>query len=159
MKENYPTFKELEENLAYQIDYTANFNKSFRREFQAQKIAEGCSPDEFTILYALHFDPDISQSELAKLLFKGKAHVGKMLNEMESRGLIKRVADTRNNIIIKRSVVTKKGLEIFEKGHKEFLKIKEKIHENFSKEEMGQFINYLKKFRQIISTIVDVKLK
>ncbi len=159
MKENYPTFKELEENLAYQIDYTANFNKSFRREFQAQKIAECCSPDEFTILYALHFDPDISQSELAKLLFKGKAHVGKMLNEMESRGLIKRVADTRNNIIIKRSVVTKKGLEIFEKGHKEFLKIKEKIHENFSKEEMGQFINYLKKFRQIVSTIVDVKLK
>lgn len=159
MKENYPTFKELEENLAYQIDYTANFNKSFRREFQAQKIAECCSPDEFTILYAIHFDPDISQSELAKLLFKGKAHVGKMLNEMESRGLIKRVAYTRNNIIIKQSVITKKGLEIFEKGHKEFLKIKERINENFSKEEMKQFINYLKKFRQIISTIVDVKLK
>lgn len=38
MEENYPTFKELEENLAYQIDYTANFNKSFRREFQAQKL-------------------------------------------------------------------------------------------------------------------------
>ena len=44
-------------------------------------------------------------------------------------------------------------------GHKEFLKIKEKIQENFSKEEMEQFINYLEKFRRIISTIVDVKLK
>lgn len=159
MEENYPTFKELEENLAYQIDYTANFNKSFRREFQAQKIAECCSPDEFTILYALHFNPNISQSELAKLLFKGKAHVGKMLNKMESRGLIKRVADTRNNIIIKRSIITPKGTNIFKMGHKEFLKIKEKIQENFSKEEMEQFINYLGKFRRIISTIVDVKLK
>lgn len=159
MKENNPTFKELDTNLAYQIDYTANFNKSFRREFHAQKVTECCSPDEFTILYALHFDPNISQSDLAKLLFKGKAHIGKILNDMESRGLIKRVADTRNNIIIKRSVVTKKGIEIFEKGHKEFSKVRETINQNFTTKEMEQFISYLKKFRQVVSTIVDVKLK
>lgn len=52
---------------------------------------------------------------------------------MESRGLIKRVADTRNNIIIKRSIITPKGTNIFKMGHKEFLKIKEKIQENFQK--------------------------
>lgn len=159
MKENNPTFKELDTNLAYQIDYTANFNKSFRREFHAQNITECCSPDEFTILYALHFEPNISQSDLAKLLFKGKAHIGKILNDMESRGLIKRVADTRNNIIIKRSVVTKKGIEIFEKGHKEFLKVREAINQSFTQKEKEQFITYLKKFRQVVSTIVDVKLK
>ena len=91
---------QLDDNLAFQIDYTANYNKSFRREFQAQFIG-GCeTPDEFTILYALHLHPDISQSELAKFLFKGKAHIGKILNEMEERGLIKRIADTRDNIII-----------------------------------------------------------
>lgn len=101
---------ELDDNLAFQIDYTANYTKSFRREFQAQFIG-GCeTPDEFTILYALHLHPDISQSELAKILFKGKAHIGKILNEMEERGLIKRIADTRDNIIIKRNEITPRNI-------------------------------------------------
>lgn len=159
MKENKSAFNELETNLAYQIDYTANFNKSFRREFQAKKITGCCSPDEFTILYALHYNPDISQTELAKLLFKGKAHVGKILNDMEERGLIKRIADTKNNIIIKRNEVTQQGQKIFKKGNAEFLKIKDKIYQEFSEEDLKHFIKYLKKYREIISTIVDVKLK
>ena len=66
---------ELDDNLAFQIDYTANYTKSFRREFQAQFIG-GCeTPDEFTILYALHLHPDISQSELAKLIHVSKSSI------------------------------------------------------------------------------------
>lgn len=150
---------QLDDNLAFQIDYTANYNKSFRREFQAQFIG-GCeTPDEFTILYALHLQPDISQSELAKILFKGKAHIGKILNDMEGRGLIKRIADTRDNIIIKRSEITPKGEEIFVKGDVQFSKVKNKILKEYTREELIQFIQYLTKYRKILSSFVDVKLK
>ena len=133
MIKNNTKFTQLEDNLAFQIDYTANFNKSFRREFQLKYIGNEVTPDEFAILYALTFEPDISQSELASLLFKGKAHVGKILNDMENRGLIVRIADTRNNIIIKRNEITPKGQEIFSRGHKEFEKIKTAIHNLFKK--------------------------
>lgn len=159
MMENLKRFIQLEDNLAYQIDYTANYNKSFRREFHAKYISGELTPDEFTILYAINFVPDISQSELAKLLFKGKAHVGKILNEMENKGIIKRYADTKNNMIIKRNVITQKGYEIFKNGHHEAEKIKEHLIEEFSEEERKQFIIYLKKYRKVLDSLVDVKLK
>lgn len=159
MIKNNTKFTQLEDNLAFQIDYTANFNKSFRREFQLKYIGNEVTPDEFAILYALTFEPDISQSELASLLFKGKAHVGKILNDMENRGLIVRIADTRNNIIIKRNEITPKGQKIFSRGHKEFEKIKTAMMREFSEEEKQQFITFLKKYRNALSSIVDVKLK
>ncbi len=159
MIEDFEKFKELQKNISYQIDYTANFNRSFRREFQMQYISKDITPDEFAILYALNFVPDISQSELAKLLFKGKAHVGKILNEMEVRGLIRRIADTRDNIIIKRNEMTPAGKELFAKGHKEFDRIKEEMQKEFTDEDRKKFIEYLKKFRKVLNSMVDVKLK
>ena len=149
----------LETNLPYQIEYTANFNKSFRREFQSRFIGNEVTPDEFSILYAITNIPEISQSEIATLLFKGKAHVGKILNDMESRGIIKRIADTKNNIMIKRNILTDKGKAIFEKGDIEIQKVQKLMEKEFTKQELDKFIDYLKKYRQIQSSIVDVKLK
>lgn len=152
-------YTELDNHLPYQIDYTANFNKSFRREFQTKFVSDKITADELVIFYAIYYDPKISQSELAKFLFKGKAHVGKILKDMESRGLIKRTADTRDNIIIKRNDITPKGMKIFEKGYQEGLKIKEKMKQEFSQDDIIQFISYLKRYRKVLNSIVDVKLK
>ena len=149
----------LENNLPYQIEYTANFNKSFRREFQARFIGDEVTPDEFSILYAITNVPDISQSEIATLLFKGKAHVGKILNDMETRGIIKRIADTKNNIMIKKNILTDKGKAIFAKGDVEINKVRNLVEREFTPQELDKFIYYLKKYRQIQSYIVDVKLK
>lgn len=152
-------YTELDNHLPYQIDYTANFNKSFRREFHTKFVSNEITADELVIFYAIYNDAKISQSELAKFLFKGKAHVGKILNDMESRGLIKRTADTRDNIIIKRNEITPKGMKIFEKGYLEGLKIKERMKQEFSQDDMIQFISYLKRYRKVLNSIVDVKLK
>ncbi len=159
MKKNTERFQNFDDHLAYQIDYTSNFNKSFRREFQAKYIDKNITPDEFTILYTISFIPNISQSELATLLFKGKAHVGKILNDMEEKGLIKRYAETRGNMIVKRNEITPKGSEIFKIGHKEFENVKSIMNKHFSKDELQLFINFLKRYRDILETLVDVKLK
>lgn len=152
-------YNEIEKNLPYQIDYTANFNKSFRREHQAKFISSALSADEFYMLYLLTSEPDISQSEIAKFLFKGKAHIGKILNDMEARGFIIRNAATADNIIIKKNIITDKGKELFEKGFIETEKIKEKMHQEFSEQEIEQFISYLKRYRNFLTSIVEVKLK
>lgn len=159
MKKNTNGFKNMENNLTFQIDYTANFNKTFRREFQEQVIKANVTTDECSILLAINYNPDISQSELARLMFKGKAHVGKILNDMEERGLVKRVADTRENIIIKRNEITPKGKEILKKGLVEINKIKKEVEKEFTKEDLEQFKDYLKRYRKVLRTFVDVKLK
>ena len=159
MTKNTNGFKDMENNLTFQIDYAANFNKAFRREFQEKIINANVTTDECAILFAIDYNPDISQSELAKLLFKGKAHVGKILNDMESRGLVKRIADTRDNIIIKRNEITPKGQEILKKGSIEIGKIKEAVEKEFSKKDLVLFKDYLKRYRKVLRTFVDVKLK
>jgi len=153
------SLSEIENNISYQIDYTANFNKSFRREHQAEFISKDLTADETAILFMIHFEPEISQSEIAQFLFKGKAHVGKILNDMESRGLLERIPDVKDNIIIKRNKITQKGYAYFEKGYTETQRIKKIMAEEFSQEEMQQFISHLKKFRKVLNSIVEVKLK
>ncbi|MBD5402520.1 MarR family transcriptional regulator [bacterium] len=152
-------YDKLENHLPYQIDYTANFNKSFRREHQLQYISSELTADELAILFILDFEPYLTQSEIAKFLFKGKAHIGKILNDMAERGFIKRIADTKDNIIIKRNIITPKGLEIIKIGSKEGQQIQAKMDEEFSEEDIKQFISYLKRYRKVLSSIVDVKLK
>ncbi len=159
MKKNSKNIDAMENNLTFQIDYTANFNKTFRREFQEQIINADITTDECSILFAINYNPTISQSELARLMFKGKAHIGKILNDMETRGLVKRVADTRDNMIIKRNEITPKGQEILKKGIKEINKIKKAVEEEFSKEDLENFKQYLKRYRKVLRTFVDVKLK
>lgn len=149
----------LDEYLPYQIDYTANFNKSFRREFQTQYVCEDITPDEMSILYCIYFSPKISQSEMAKFLFKGKAHIGKILNDMEARGLINRIADTKEHMMIKRNEITPKGLEILEKCHEESKKIRNKMESEFTQEDIHNFISYLKRYRKVLNSLVNVKLK
>ncbi len=149
----------LDEYLPYQIDYTANFNKSFRREFQAKYVSTEITADEMAIFYCIYFNPKISQSEMAKFLFKGKAHVGKILNDMETRGLIKRIADTKDNIIIKRNEITPKGKEFLEKGYNESLKIREQMEKEFTQKDIDTFISYLKRYQKVLNSLVDVKLK
>ena len=159
MTKNSKSFNDMEKNLTFQIDYTANFNKTFRREFQEQIIKADVTTDECSILFAINHNPNISQSDLAKLMFKGKAHVGKILNDMEERGLVKRIADTRDNIIIKRNEITPKGKEILKKGLVEINKIKKEVEKEFTKEDLDQFKDYLKRYRKVLRTFVDVKLK
>ena len=151
--------KMIENFLPYQIDYTANFNKSFRREFQSQCVSSEIGADEFAILKLLDIAAAVSPTDIAKVLFKGKAHIGKILNDMERNGYIKRVVDTKNNIMIKKNIMTEKALKQLELGKVKSKIIEDKMKSEFSKEEELQFISYLKRFRKVLDSIVDVKLK
>lgn len=145
--------------LPYQIVYTANFNKSFRREFQAKCISPEVGADEFAVLMLIDFEPDISQTDIAKYLFKGKAHIGKILNDMEEKGYIKRVVDIKKNMMIKKNMLTKKGVEYVNYGKEKSQIIKEKMDREFSAAEREMFISFLKRFRGVLSSLIDVKLK
>lgn len=149
----------IETFLPYQIAYTANYNKSFRREFQAKCISDDVGADEFAILMLIDMEPEISQTDIAKYLFKGKAHVGKILNEMEEKGFIKRIVDSKNNIMIKKNVLTEKACEYLKFGKSKTVVIRERMDKEFTQAERELFIEYLKRFRSVLSSLVDVKLK
>lgn len=150
-----PDFKK---SSTYQIDYTAHFNKTFVRKFHKMYMNSEISPDEFLILELLNCKPNISQISMGKCLFKGKAHIGKILNEMQEKGLITRSINKKNNAPI--NTVTSKGKKIFEHDADTVRKIiVPKMDEEFTQEEIDKFISYLKRFRKVANSIIDVKLK
>ncbi len=147
----------FEESITFQIDYTSNFNKSFRRRFSTAYIDAELLPDEFAIIFFLAKEPDISQTTIAKYLFKGKAHVGKILKEMEQKGLIKRKSSGHSAPA--KIILLDKAIEIYKKGLKEIDLLEEKYKQEFTKEEHTQFLNYLKRYRRLLSSFVEVDLK
>ena len=147
----------FEDDITFQIDYTANFNKSFRRRFSAKYIDAELMPDEFAIIYFVSNQPDISQTTLAKYLFKGKAHVGKILKEMEQKGLIKRT--TAKTPAPSKIILLPKAKKIYEKGVKETRNMRERYEKEFSETEINQFLNFLKRYRNMLSSFVEVELK
>ena len=95
---------------------------------------------------------------MGKCLFKGKAHIGKILNEMQDKGLICRTINDKTNSPL--NTITEKGQKIFEQDVQKIRTIiAPKIEKEFSITEIEQFIAYLKRFRKVANSILDVKLK
>ena len=97
------------------------------------------------------------ETTIAKYLFKGKAHVGKILKEMEQKGLIKRQSSGHSSPA--KIILLNKAKEIYKKGLKEVDILEEKYKQEFTKEEHMQFLNYLKRYRSLLSSFVEVNLK
>ena len=154
MKESNTNF---EDNITFQIDYTANFNKSFRRRFIAAFIDSDLTPDEFSIIYFVSLEPNISQTTLAKYLFRGKAHIGKILKEMEQKKLIKRVVSKHSSAA--KIVLLAKAKQIYEKGVKVTENLRQRYENEFSEEEIKQFLHFLKRYREMLSSLIEVDLK
>lgn len=149
--ENRPKTEPLFINgLPYNIEQTARVSYLMGKNYYKNVVKSILDISEFTILSYILSNPDASQSDLSKLLYKGKAHIGKILNEMEAKGYIKRVAVTDNNIMKKLTKITPKGKKLYEDTHNVFRNLGEEILEDFSFEEIETFNRLLNKFREKI---------
>lgn len=100
----------------YKLECTAricnrHFTVLFRDSFQKLGITEG----EFQVLDTIVRTPDITQIELARLLCKGRSHITQMLNSLENKGFVKRDNNVKNGRMVRHTVLTSSGNEIYEK--------------------------------------------
>ena len=81
------------DNVFYKLDQTARVAELMARncyKFYQDSDKPILDLDEFKILSHIMDAPNLSQSDISKLVYKGKAHVGKILNGLESKHYIKR---------------------------------------------------------------------
>lgn len=99
-------------SLPYELELTSRvLHEAAKCFFEQNKFP--ISQEEFTILDCLYIYPDIIQIELAKLIFKGRAHTGRFLKSLEEKGLIERTPGKSGSKIIIKSTITPKGLELY----------------------------------------------
>ena len=138
------------DGLPFNIEQTARVSYLLGKSYYKDIVKSRLELIEYTILSYILSKPELSQSDLSKLLFKGKAHIGKILNDMEEKGYIKRVAVSDNNILKKITRITAKGKKLYEETHEVFKNLGEKVLEDFSREEIETFHKLLNKYRNKI---------
>ena len=138
------------EGLPFKLAETARISELMARNYYKNYVTSILDLDEFRILSHIIADPSLSQSDLAKLVYKGKAHIGKILNEMEQKGLITRTLSTHNNMMVKRTSLTEQGKKLYYETDEAFRQLGTKVLAEFSDKEIDDFLYLLDKLKNKI---------
>ena len=135
----------------FKIECTAkicerHFTQIFKRKFANIGVTQG----EFCVMDTIVRSPEISQIEIARLLFKGRAHITQMLNSLEEKGLILRSNETKNGRQVRKTSLTDEGNHIYEKICKELDNNFENMTKFFDGKEK-KLISYLDEIKEIIT--------
>ena len=133
------------EGLPYKLAETARISELMARSYYKNYVKSILDLEEFIILSHILSNPDLSQSDLSKLVYKGKAHVGKILNDMEQKGYITRIVSTHNNMMIKRTSLTEQGKKLYDETNEAFRQLGKRVLAEFSDSEIEEFIYLLEK--------------
>lgn len=135
----------------FKLECTAKIcERHFRNIFQRNLSHLGITQGELSVLDTIVRSPNISQIELARLLYKGRAHITQMLNSLEEKGLIERSNETKNGRQIRRTSLTTKG----EKTYKIICECFDQKFERmttFFDGKSDDFIKFLEEIKEIIT--------
>ena len=109
------------------------YNDFLKKRFKDKDIY----PGDFTYIINIFYHENLSQKDLAKLLFVSEANVAKILKRLDDKGYILRLVDEKNNCrkILK---LTEKGKMMAGKLIKTSYEWENKITESFNDDEMDK---------------------
>lgn len=100
--------------LPYELESASRIvHESIVRFFEECKFE--ISHDEFVILDTLIVYPGILQIDLARLILKGRAHTGRFLVSLETKGLVKRTPILKGRRAVISNTITDDGLKLHKK--------------------------------------------
>lgn len=141
------------ESLPFKLGQTARVSELIGRSYYKKHLLNEkniLEVDEFVILSYLKQNPDASQAEISKFILKGKAHIGKILNNMEQKGYISRNVKIEKGIMIKHSSLTEQGETLYKSTDEKFCALARNALEHLTKEEAETFIKLLDKYKKIL---------
>lgn len=145
------------DSIYYQLELTAKYCKYLGSQL-IEKVGMSLSLDEVVTLDTLATNGEMCQRDLAKIILKDRPSTGRILNSLEKKGYIERVADTKNNRLIRKIILTKGGKNVLSEIT---LKIKEylqNIPKNFSQKKISEMKDLMKDFREILKKEVEISI-
>ena len=145
------------DSLYYQVKLTEKCAKLLAKQLE-EKLNLEISLDELTALatISLH-NGEIHQRDLAKILLKDRANTGRMLNNLDTNGYIKRIETTKNKRQAYMINMTEKGAETLEKLTKVIKPMFDNVHQS-----MTYDIGYLKQgitqLRELMKKEIEIHI-
>lgn len=142
-------------SLPYEIELTARICHENAKKF-LESITDELSIDEFAVLDTIIAKPNLSQADLARIILKGKAHTGRFLMSLEDKGFVERHVEERGGKLIKVSVVTPEGLDLYNKIIDKMAPSIKSIQDVISEDEVQNIIENLRNFRISIEKVSKI---
>ena len=145
------------DTVFYQIELTAKYCKLLGQQI-FEKYGAGITPEEFSTLDTLICNPNMCQRDLAKLILKDRANTGKILDNLEKKGYIKRKLSIKNNRPVKIAEITEAGVkkaeEVTEKIRPHLTLVREKIDNS----NLSKVSDLLKELRDVLNETLEIQI-
>lgn len=151
------TCKHFTDSIFYQFEQTAKYCRFLGMQV-FKKLEIPLSPDEFYALDVLIIKDNICQRELAQMILKDRPNTGRILDALETKGLIERFADTKNNRLVRRIKITEQGRFIAEEISRKLRDYITKIPKVLSDEDKQTLIDLMIRFREGLEKEVEMKI-
>ena len=144
-------------SIYYQLELTAKYCNYLGCQL-TKKINSVLSLDEIVTLDTLAANGEMSQRDLAKLILKDRPATGRILNSLEERGFIIRVADTKNNRLIRKIILTDSGKTTLSDITVKIKDYLQKISQVVSDKGISKMKESLNEFREILKQEVELNI-
>ena len=144
----------LSNSLSCNVEQTARILRVSAFRFFEETENIPVSFNDFLIIETLFANPKIHQRDLAKLLFRGTANLSRDLEKLETKNLIQRSIDTKNNRVVKTLMLTNEGEKIYQEVSSLALAHVKEIENIFTPQEHEQFLSYILRLRNRITETV-----
>ncbi len=145
------------DSIHYELAKTAKLMKMLTMQL-FDKLKIEISLDECSALDMIACNDGICQRDLAKLILKDRANTGRILDSLEEKGFIKRFVDTKNNRLVKKMGMTRKGLKALREISDKIISYLENVTGVVPHEEMLKVRNVLRDFRLNLENKVEMKI-
>lgn len=123
-----------------------------------EKLNNGLIPDEYVVLDIIACNENICQRDLARLILKNRANTGRIVESLEKKGYINRVADTKNNRLVRKLNLTEIGHKMVDDITKKIQIQLEETDNLISTEEIGKLKDGIRAFRVSLEKLTKVKI-
>ena len=144
-------------SIFYEIELTAKYCKMLGTQvFEHYDV--GISAEEFAILDTLLCNPGICQRDLAKIILKDRANTGKIIDNLEKKGFVKRSLAIKNNRPVKLTELTQNGIKKAEEISKKIKPHLALIQDKISGSDLSRMSEMLKEFRTVLSNTIEIQI-
>ena len=146
------------DSLYYQIKLTEKCAKMLAKQLEENLNME-ITLDELTALATIkQYNGEIHQRDLAKMILKDRSNTGRMLDNLEKKGLIKREEKTKNKRQANIITVTEEGMITISSLTKILKPIFDEVHYKMDKKEIEYLKKGLIKLRKVMKETIEIEI-
>ena len=151
------TIKHFTDSILYSIEQIARYIEINSKEFFSKFITD-LTLEEFRTIDIIMCNSDICQRDLAKLMLRDRVRTGRILDNLEEKGLIRRFSDIKNNRLVKKMALTKSGENCYNEISQKLYPYLMEFYKKFTGSQLAELKNLLELLENAVASVTKVQV-